>query len=82
MSAKASSRRRLTFLTQLEWQAWLAGVDRTDPLLLEFAQQVDDLCETALAQTGRELPAEHAAATLLRDAADGSSEGADERLAA
>jgi hypothetical protein len=70
-----------TFLSDLERRAWLASVDRTSPVLLAFAQWLDDLCETALEQTGRELPAEHAAAILLRDAAD-LEVGTDERLAA
>jgi hypothetical protein len=63
----------LTFLSEPERQAWLANVERTDPLLLEFAQRLDDLCETALEMTGRVLPVEHAASILLRDAAEADS---------
>jgi hypothetical protein len=66
----------------LERQAWLARIDRTDPHLLAFAAWLDDLCETALEHTGRELPVEHAAAIALRDAAGPAEELEDDRLAA
>ncbi|HJQ49797.1 MAG TPA: hypothetical protein VJ838_04735 [Gaiellaceae bacterium] len=69
------------FLTELERQAWLARVDRNSPVLLAFAGWLDDLCETALEQAGRELPVEHAATILLRDAAEAGEVG-EERLAA
>ena len=54
------------FLTGAERQAWLAGVDRDCPFLLAFVRAIDDLCEAALEQTGRVLPARHAAAILLQ----------------
>jgi hypothetical protein len=67
----------------VERQAWLARIDRRDPALVAFAGWLDDLCETALKQTGRELPVEHAAVILLRDAAEQTSdEMMEERLAA
>jgi len=72
-----------TFLSKPERRAWLASVDRRDPILLAFARNLDDLCETALEQTSRKLPAEHAAAILLRDAAEsGAGEDREEWLAA
>lgn len=61
-----------TFLTKLERQAWLAFA-RRDPALVSFGRLLDDLCETALEQTGKELPAEHAVVILLRDAAEGAA---------
>jgi hypothetical protein len=71
------------FLTQLERQAWLASIDRRRPALLAFAGWIDDLCETALEQTGRQLPGEHATVILLRDAAEQVGGGVkEERLAA
>jgi hypothetical protein len=72
-----------TFLTKLERQAWLASLDRRSPALLAFAGCLNDLCETALKQTSRELPVEHAAVILLRDASDNpADQGVEKRLAA
>jgi hypothetical protein len=72
----------VAFLTKLERQAWLASLDRRSPVLVAFAGWLDDLCETALRQTGRELPVEHAAVILLRAAAEAEEPVEDDRLAA
>lgn len=71
----------MAFLSQLDRQAWLAH-SRSNPALLNFAGLVDDLCVTALEQTGRELPAEHAVVMLLRDAAEESERDEVEELLA
>lgn len=69
------------FLSSLERQAWLAH-SRTNPALVQFARWLNDVCETALEQTGRELAVEHAAAILLRAVADAEPSEVEERLAA
>lgn len=69
------------FLSRRERQAWLDELDRTDRVLLDFARQLEDICEQALEQTKRELPAEHAAAMLLRLVSE-SEPAEDERFAA
>jgi hypothetical protein len=71
-----------TFLSEQEQAAWLATIDRTDPLLLAFARHLDELLEAA-EDAGREMRPQDAAMALLKAAADEEAfQGCEERLAA
>jgi hypothetical protein len=58
-----------TFLSKQDQAAWLATIDRTDPLLLVFAHHLDELLEHAR-EAGQEIRPQDAAMALLKAAAD------------
>ncbi len=51
-------------------RSWLAGVDRDDEALREFARRLDDACREAEKVSGREFPERLAVVVVLRVVAD------------